>query len=158
VILGSSGRVRQTLGRLVIIGAIAVNIAGVARIEPALNLPWEEGVSLEGSHGDLIQFLEARKLDRFYADYWTVYPVMFETREKLLGFVIRDGIDVGWNRYIPAAHEVGMSERPAIVQITGTEGAVRFKRLLADRSINHRQEQVGVYTVYWDFSERVFGF
>ncbi len=158
VILGASGRVRQMAGRAVIVAAIVLNVVGVIRIDPALNLPWEEGVSLQNSNRDLVAFLEENQLDRFYGDYWTVYPVMFESGERLLGSAVRDGTDIGWNRYIPAAHAVSVSEGPAVVQIAGTEAEARFRRLLSSRMIDHSEARVGAYTVYWGFTERVFDF
>ena len=158
VILGSSGRFRQIVGRAAIVAALVVNVVGVMRIDPALNLPWEEGVSLRNSNQELIAFLEDRQLDRFYADYWIVYPVMFESAERLLGYAVLDGIEIGWNRYIPAAHAVSVSEAPAVVQIAGTEAETRFRRLLSSRMIDHSEARVGAYTVYWGFSERILDF
>jgi hypothetical protein len=157
-ILSSRGRTRQMLGRAAIVAALVVNVVGIIRIDPALNLPWEEGVSLRSSNGDLAAFLEERQLDRFYGDYWMVYPVMFESGERLLGFAVQEGTEIGWNRYIPAAHAVSVSERPAVVQITGTEAETRFRRLLTSRAIDHSEARVGAYTVYWGFTERVFDF
>ena len=83
---------------------------------------------------------------------------MFESREKVLGSAIRNGAEIGWNRYLPAARAVSTSENPAVVQIAGTAAEARFREHLTRRSITYEHARVGVYTVYWAFSERAFDF
>ncbi len=158
LILGSNGRIRVAAGRLVMTAALAVNLIGVVRIQSDLNLPWDGPISLAGANSALSEFLTGRQLHAFYGDYWTVYPVMFESREKVLGSAIMNGADIGWNRYLPAAHAVSISENPAVVQIAGTDAEARFRQHLSRRSVTYEQARVGVYSVYWAFSERAFGF
>ncbi|MFI6227987.1 hypothetical protein ACIBCR_11810 [Micromonospora echinospora] len=69
---------------------------------------------------DLVVALDRLGVRDFYADYWTCYPVVFATRERLACGVIRDDLHAGWDRYPAYPARVARADRVAYVSPTGT--------------------------------------
>ncbi|SCL34237.1 hypothetical protein GA0074692_3780 [Micromonospora pallida] len=77
----------------------------------------------------LVAALDRLGVQHFYADYWTCYPIVFATRERLLCGVIRDDLRAGWNRYPAYPARVARADRVAYVVPAGTA----LSRAVADR-------------------------
>ncbi|SCE75135.1 hypothetical protein GA0070618_0643 [Micromonospora echinospora] len=69
---------------------------------------------------DLVVALDRLGVRDFYTDYWTCYPVVFATRERLACGVIRDDLRAGWDRYPAYPARVARADRVAYVLPTGT--------------------------------------
>jgi hypothetical protein len=76
-----------------------------------------------------------------YTDYWIGYPIMFETRETVLAYVISGG----FNRYLPPADNVQRTPNPAWVFEPGTQAEAEFLTQLA---ANHGTADVATVSVY----------
>ena len=81
-----------------------------------------------------------------YTDYWIGYPIMFETRETVLAFVISGG----FNRYLPPADNVQRTPNPAWVFEPGVDTEGAFLDQLATTGGRARVVDVSVYRVYVD--------
>ncbi|MFI6824060.1 hypothetical protein ACIBJE_24440 [Micromonospora sp. NPDC050187] len=68
----------------------------------------------------LVVALDRLGVRDFYADYWTCYPVVLATRERLACGVIRDDLRAGWDRYPAYPARVAGADRVAYVLPTGT--------------------------------------
>ncbi|MEU4568355.1 hypothetical protein [Micromonospora sp. NPDC023956] len=69
---------------------------------------------------NLVVALDRLGVRDFYADYWTCYPVVFATRERLACGVIGDDLRAGWDRYPVYPARVARADRVAYVLPTGT--------------------------------------
>jgi hypothetical protein len=81
-----------------------------------------------------------------YTDYWIGYPIMFETRETVLAYVISGG----FNRYLPPADNVQRTPNPAWVFEPGTDAEQAFLERLTDLGGHAQVADVSVYRVYFD--------
>ena len=81
-----------------------------------------------------------------YTDYWIGYPIVFETRERVLAYVISGG----FNRYVPYAENVQRTPNPAWVVIPGSEAEREFLEKLNGLGGRAQSEDVAVYRVYTD--------
>jgi hypothetical protein len=81
-----------------------------------------------------------------YTDYWIGYPVMFETRETVLAYVISGG----FNRYIPPADNVQRTPNPAWVFSPDSEAERAFLDNMAAAGGQAHVAQVASYRVYTD--------
>jgi hypothetical protein len=81
-----------------------------------------------------------------YTDYWIGYPIMFETRETVLAYVISGG----FNRYVPPADNVQRTPNPAWVFSAGTPPERIFLDDLARLGGRATAADVSVYRVYTD--------
>jgi hypothetical protein len=79
-----------------------------------------------------------------YTDYWIGYPIMFETRETVLAYVISGG----FNRYVPPADNVQRTPNPAWVFTPGMEAEKIFLDDLAAVGGHAQVADVSVYRVY----------
>ena len=81
-----------------------------------------------------------------YTDYWIGYPVMFETRETVLAYVISGG----FNRYVPPADNVQRTPNPAWVFVPDMEAEHLFLERLVEVGGQAHLDTVGGYHVYTD--------
>jgi hypothetical protein len=94
----------------------------------------------------VVQYLVAQDRHQMYTDYWIGYPIMFETRETVLAYVISGG----FNRYLPPADNVQRTPNPAWVFEPGMESEAAFLDQLSALGGQAHLEQVAVYRVYTD--------
>ena len=118
------GTARRTGGALVFAAVLGLNMYGIAGLNASLNLPDTAVGSTPQNREVLASFLLDRGLDRVYTDYWIAYPLAFETQERVLPSVISGG----FNRYIPYAYYVSVSENPGFVFISGSKEELSFSR------------------------------
>ena len=98
------------------------------------------------SRAELVRHLVADNRHQLYTDYWIGYPIMFETGETVLAYIVSGG----FNRYVPPADNVQRTPNPAWVFTPGSEAEREFLEQL--RSVGGQAEvaDVGGYRVYTD--------
>ena len=134
--------VRWTVPGLV----LAFNLWSLLSTDPRLWRPEDTPDSTVASRAELVQFLVADDRHQMYTDYWIGYPIMFETRETVLAYVISGG----FNRYLPPADNVQRTPNPAWVFEPGMESEQAFLERLTDLGGHARVADVSVYRVYFD--------
>ncbi len=92
----------------------------------------------------LVAHVTAQDRHQLYTDYWIGYPVMFETREVVLAYVISGG----FNRYLPPADNVQRTPNPAWVFTPGSEAEQLFREQLRAVGGGSDVADVAVYRVY----------
>ena len=102
--------------------------------------------STVATRAELVQYLVAGDRHQMYTDYWIGYPIMFETRETVLAYVISGG----FNRYVPPADNVQRTPNPAWVFSAGTLPEQIFLNDLARLGGRAQVADVSVYHVYTD--------
>ncbi len=112
-----------------------------------------------GDEARLLDWLAEHDTTRGYASYWTAYRLTFRSGEAVIFDVSLPhdsrGYQAGYNRYPPYIDAVSAAER--VVWITQQYPALdaAIAELLAAANISYQTEQIGVYRVYYDFSQRV---
>jgi 4-amino-4-deoxy-L-arabinose transferase-like glycosyltransferase len=125
---------------------LALNLHNLATANPWLLMPTTAGASTPETRGDLIRFLEERDLTRVYADYWLVYPLAFESEERIIAAVMSNG----FNRFAPYAHLAYVDPRPAFVMVRDSREAVAFHERLRAAAATATMEHVSIYDVAYD--------
>jgi hypothetical protein len=98
--------------------AATVVIAGVC----ALNLAVDSTAFSRPDFRPLAALLESQGIPVVYGDYWTVYPLMYESNERVIGIAVRDDLgNLHNNRYSPYLRFAAASRQIAwVVQTGGT--------------------------------------
>ena len=135
-------------------GVLTLNLWSNLTIQPALNLPYVHGKTL-ADYQALIGWLDAKNIRHVYADYWIGYPLAFESRERIIPFIITHGDRVGWNRHPPYVAEVERSPNPAYIFVEGSEDEGIFVGYLTSQNIKYKVESIAPYAIYWNLSSRV---
>lgn len=125
---------------------VALNVHNLATADPWLLLPTTAGKSTPETRAELAEFLARRGLTRIYADYWVVYPLVFESRERIVGGVATNG----FNRFPPYAHLAYVEPRPAFVLVAGSPEAEAFYARMAALGARGSVERVAIYDVVYD--------
>jgi len=147
LLAGVVWRLRWPLARWSLIGAVlAFNLWSLVTTDPRLWRPEDALDSTAATRAQLVQYLVPRDRHQMYADYWIGYPIMFETRETVLAYVISGG----FNRYLPPADNVQRTPNPAWVFEPGTDAETEFLTQLASLGGSAHVETVAVYHVYTD--------
>ena len=135
---------RHAMSLLLGCGLLAINAYSLLTADPRLDLPTTAGASTEATRAELLGYLEAHALHDVYVDYWLAYPLMFESRERVLASVSSGG----YNRFAPYAYFVSISERPAFVFVGGSPKQTEFEARLRDAGGQAVRESVSIYDVY----------
>ena len=147
LLAGALWRVPWRVARWTVVGVVlAFNLWSLVSTEPRLWRPEDTPDSTAASRADLVQFLVADDRHQMYTDYWIGYPVMFETRETVLAYVISGG----FNRYLPPADNVQRTPNPAWVFEPGMDAEQAFLQQLAAVGGRAQVADVSVYRVYFD--------
>ncbi len=125
---------------------LAFNVWSLLSTDVRLWRPEEAVDSTMATRAELVRSLVAQDRHQMYADYWIAYPVMFETRETVLGYVISGG----FNRYIPPADNVQRTPNAAWVFMPGSDAETEFLDRLAAIGGTARRQETSVYHVYVD--------
>jgi hypothetical protein len=94
----------------------------------------------------LVGSVVAEDRHQLYTDYWIGYPIMFETGETVLAYVVSGG----FNRYLPPADNVQRTPNPAWVFTPDSEAERLFLEQLRSVGGHARVTDVSVYRVYTD--------
>jgi 4-amino-4-deoxy-L-arabinose transferase-like glycosyltransferase len=125
---------------------LAFNVFSLLSSDPRLWRPEDTPDSTAATRAELVQYLVPQDRHQMYTDYWIGYPIMFETRETVLAYVISGG----FNRYVPPADNVQRTPNPAWVFEPGTDAEQDFLRQLAAVHGQAHVEDLSVYRVYTD--------
>ncbi|GAC1317162.1 MAG: hypothetical protein NVSMB2_10610 [Chloroflexota bacterium] len=98
------------------------------------------------TRAELARFLVAQDRHQVYTDYWIAYPLMFETHETVLAYVVSGG----FNRYLPPADNVQRTPNPAWVFTPAMEAEAEFEEKLQATGGRANVTDVSVYRVYTD--------
>jgi hypothetical protein len=131
---------------LVVLAVIMLNVWSLLSTTLRLWRPEDAPDSTAATRAELVQFLVAGDRHQIYTDYWTAYPVMFETGETVLAYVIAGG----FNRYLPPADNVQRTPNPAWVFTPGTDSERVFLDELHALGGRAQVVDVSVYHVYID--------
>jgi hypothetical protein len=130
----------------VVAGLLVFNLWSLATTDVRLWRPEDTLDSDPASRAALVAQLVSEDRHQMYTDYWIAYPVMFETRETVLGYVISGG----FNRYIPHADNVQRTPNAVWVFMQGSESEAQFVQRLRALGGSARTEDVAVYRIYED--------
>jgi 4-amino-4-deoxy-L-arabinose transferase-like glycosyltransferase len=130
----------------VIVAVLGFNLWSLTSSDPRLWRPEDTPDSTAATRADLVRYLVASDRHQMYTDYWIGYPVMFETRETVLAYVISGG----FNRYVPPADNVQRTPNPAWVFTPGMEAESVFVNELTAVGGHAQVADVSVYRVYTD--------
>jgi hypothetical protein len=140
------------LPRLVSLGAVAAllafNLWSLASTDLRLWRPEEAISSTPATRAALVGQLTGEDRHQMYTDYWIAYPVMFETHETVLAYVISGG----FNRYIPPADNVQRTPNAVWVFMAGSDADHEFEARLRAAGASALVRDVAVYRVYADVS------
>lgn len=136
-------RLARAIGLAAVLG---LNAASLLTTDVRLWRPEEAVDSTAATRAALVRSLVATDRHQLYTDYWIGYPIMFETGESVLAYVLSGG----FNRYLPPADNVQRTPNPAWVFIRGSEAEGEFLGRLRALGGSARAEQVSVYRVYTD--------
>jgi hypothetical protein len=129
-----------------VLAVLGFNLWSLLSTDVHLWRPEETPDSTAATRAELVRYLVAGDRHQMYTDYWIGYPVMFETRETVLAYVISGG----FNRYLPPADNVQRTPNPAWVFTPGTESETVFLGQLAAAGGQAQVADVSVYRVYTD--------
>jgi hypothetical protein len=118
--------------------------------------PQTLGLPAPGQDERLIAFLEGHGVHTFYGDYWTVYRLVFESNERLIGAVRgangAEGLQLVNNHYQPYIAVVARDPYPAYVLPAGSAEDAAFAQETAALGLPHVgyvRAIVGQYAVYY---------
>lgn len=125
---------------------IAFNVWSLASTDVRLWRSEDSPDSTASTRADLTAFLVGQDRHQVYTDYWIAYPLMFETRESVLAYVVSGG----FNRYVPPADNVQRTPNPAWVFTPGMEAEDEFVSALRAAGGRAVTSTVSAYRVYTD--------
>ncbi len=131
---------------LATVGVVAFNLWSLVSTDVRLWRPQEAPDNTVQTRAQLMQFVTAEDRHQLYTDYWIGYPVMFESRETVLAYVISGG----FNRYLPPADNVQRTPNPAWVFTPGSEAEQQFLEQLRSVQGQAQVADVASYRVYTD--------
>ena len=141
------------LPRLAHLGGVAavlgLNVLSLVSTDVQLWRPEDAPESTAATRAELVQYLASQDRHQLYTDYWIGYPIMFETRESVLAYVISGG----FNRYVPPADNVQRTPNAAWAFERGAldqEPEAEFTGDLRAAGGRARVQDVAVYRVYTD--------
>jgi hypothetical protein len=147
LLAGALWRLPWRAARLSIVGVVlAFNVWSLLSTDQRLWRPEETPNSTVQTRAALVRYLVAQDRHQMYTDYWIGYPIMFETRETVLAYVISGG----FNRYLPPADNVQRTPNPAWVFEPGQDSETAFLDQLSLVGGQAHVEDVAVYRVYTD--------
>jgi hypothetical protein len=138
---------RADVVRSAVVGAVlAFNVWSLLSTDVRLWRPEDTPESTSATRAELVGYLVAGDRHQMYTDYWIGYPIMFETRETVLPYVISGG----FNRYVPPADNVQRTPNPAWVFTPGMASESVFLTELAALGGQAQVADIAVYRVYTD--------
>jgi hypothetical protein len=145
LLFGALWRLRWSAVKWSAVGVlVAFNLWSLLSTDPRLWRPEDTPDSTAATRAQLVQFLLPQDRHQMYTDYWIGYPIMFETRETVLAYVISGG----FNRYLPPADNVQRTPNPAWIFEPGTDAEQQFLDQLAAVGGHADVTDLSVYRVY----------
>ncbi|MBV9169624.1 MAG: hypothetical protein JOZ81_06040, partial [Chloroflexi bacterium] len=146
LLFGAVWSLRPVLRWLAVVGLVFLNVWSLLTTDPRLWRPEDALDSTAATRSQLVDFLVAQDRHQMYTDYWIGYPIMFETRETVLAYVISGG----FNRYVPPADNVQRTPNPAWVFVPDTLPETMFLDQLGTVGGQAHISDIGGYRVYTD--------
>jgi hypothetical protein len=103
------------------------------------------------SDQELIYFLQAHSLTYVFTNHWIGYPVMLESRERILTFDYPD-VQFGMDRFPDYSEQVVRAEHPAFVLFNPHYPSNPIDDELARLNISYHKWELQNYIVYSDFA------
>ncbi len=125
---------------------IGLNVFSLVSSDVRLWRPEGAVDSTTATRAALVQHLVRQDRHQMYTDYWIAYPVMFETGETVLAYVVSSG----FNRYIPPADNVQRTPNAVWVFVAGSDGEAEFTDQMRRVGAEANVAEVSVYRVYAD--------
>jgi Dolichyl-phosphate-mannose-protein mannosyltransferase len=125
---------------------LALNVWSMLSTDVRLWRPQDALDSTVATRAELVRSVTSEDRHQLYTDYWIGYPIMFETRETVLAYVISGG----YNRYLPPADNVQRTPNPAWVFTPGSEAERAFLDQLRSVGGQARVSDIAAYRVYTD--------
>jgi hypothetical protein len=125
---------------------VAFNLWSLLSTDVRLWRPQDALDSTAATRAQLMRFVTADDRHQLYTDYWIGYPIMFESRETVLAYVISGG----FNRYLPPADNVQRTPNPAWVFTPGSDAEAAFLDHLQEVGGQAQVADVAGYRVYTD--------
>jgi 4-amino-4-deoxy-L-arabinose transferase-like glycosyltransferase len=162
---GWLARLPFTLGLLLLCGVLTYHEAGqyaalqgplgiTTQFNPVTNVPTEDDAAL-------IDFLTREGLTHGYTQHWLAFRLAFRSQERvqyspILPYIPNLVYKLADNRYPPytvaTAQAQTRGERIAYLTANMPEFDALLRRTLAAQNISYRTEQIGPFTIYYDFS------
>jgi hypothetical protein len=136
----------QALAAAAVVAVLAFNVWSLLTTDVRLWRPQDALDSTAATRAELVRFVTRDDRHQLYTDYWIGYPIMFETRETVLAYVISGG----FNRYLPPADNVQRTPNPAWVFTPDSEAERAFLDQLHSVGGQAQIADVAVYRVYLD--------
>jgi hypothetical protein len=146
LLMGALWWLRPALRWAAVAALVGLNVWSLLSTDPRLWRPEDAPDSTAATRAQLVDALVREDRHQMYTDYWIGYPVMFETRETVLAYVISGG----FNRYLPPADNVQRTPNPAWVFVPDTLAETMFLDELGTLGGEAHVSQVGGYRVYTD--------
>jgi hypothetical protein len=138
-------RWRRNLGLLLWLAVITINLAQQLVVDPALAMQpahLAERVEVPPSYDELVGCLDRIGCNRVYGAYWTAFPLIWASGERIM-------VSDGRPGRLPEADEaVGSSERVAFVLYRDKLDERFLRRLLRATGTPHQVVECGPFRVY----------
>ena len=157
------GRARRWWTAIPIVAVVGLNLWGTwvcATSTRGLTPQYDPRLQYGNQHdGALIAFLEDHDGTRGYTNYWISFKIAFLSDEDV---ILASALpykahlsDAGENRYQPYADLVGNSDQ--VVFVTGFQPGLDtlLREGFAREGIEHREQEIGPYRVFYDLSSRI---
>ncbi|HVC35590.1 MAG TPA: glycosyltransferase family 39 protein [Chloroflexota bacterium] len=132
--------IRGGVAVIALAAVVGFNAFSILSFAPALAAPRLANQVVDAGNPDLARFLDGRQIHAIYGDYWLVYPVAFQSGERIIPSVIDDNLHVGFNRYVPYAISADQNEDVAVVVVDGSPAAARLDAYLVSSGRDYRVE------------------
>jgi hypothetical protein len=148
------------IGLVLLIGSQSI-FTGFPSAPPVGQLWGRFAIQVNDQHLDLAQ---ARKLDQqqyelidnllrigavhIYSDYWTCDRLIFQSRERIICYSLKDNLYTGQNRYLPYMAIVRSDKYAAYVFQVGSPSASQFAHLIRRSQSRYRHFVFDGYVVY----------
>jgi 4-amino-4-deoxy-L-arabinose transferase-like glycosyltransferase len=146
LVFGALFRLPRLVAVAATVAILAFNVWSLLSTDIRLWRPQDALDSTAASRAELVRYVTAQDRHQLYTDYWIGYPIMFETRETVLAYMISGG----FNRYVPPADNVQRTPNPAWVFTPGSEAEYDFLEQLQAVQGQAREADVAGYHVYVD--------
>jgi hypothetical protein len=105
----------------------------------------------------LASLLESRGITAVYGDYWTIYPLMYDSDEQIIGVAVREDLgNLQNNRYPPYLRMAAASRHSAWVVQTGSSLQAALLRCFARLGSTYTVVTWHDQTIYDHPTERAY--
>jgi 4-amino-4-deoxy-L-arabinose transferase-like glycosyltransferase len=148
------------IGLALLIGTQSI-FTGIPSAPPVAQRWGRFAIQVNDQHLDLA---DTRKLDQqqyelidnllrigavhIYSDYWTCDRLIFQSRERIICYTLKDNLFTGQNRYLPYLNMVRADKYSAYVFLIGSPPATQFARITRRSQSRYQHFVFDGYVVY----------